>query len=258
MSKVDSTTAPAVCFREIKPGYRIGDDGSVWSSLTKGRNQKTGDLWRKLRPTPMASGHMHVELRRGDDRYVHTLVLEAFVGPCPSGQECRHLDGDPGNNRLSNLKWGTRRENSADRIGHGRSGRGEESPVAKLSEADVREILAMRQGGMRIGDIARWFETSRPNVEAILYGRSWNHVTGIPLPIVKPPSERRPKNKLTSGQVREILALIASGITKKDIAIRMGVSEGTILKIDQGKTWRPFLARIAKENPESETGENSV
>jgi DNA-binding NarL/FixJ family response regulator len=116
----------------------------------------------------------------------------------------------------------------------------------------------MRQGGMRIGDIARWFETSRPNVEAILYGRSWNHVTGIPLPIVKPPSERRPKNKLTSGQVREILALIASGITKKDIAIRMGVSEGTILKIDQGKTWRPFLARIAKENPESETGENSV
>lgn len=35
----------------------------------------------------------------------------AFVGPKPSGTEILHLDHDPANNRLVNLKYGTRTEN---------------------------------------------------------------------------------------------------------------------------------------------------
>ena len=38
--------------------------------------------------------------------FIHRLVLEAFVGECPEGMKAKHLDGDPANNRLSNLKWG--------------------------------------------------------------------------------------------------------------------------------------------------------
>jgi hypothetical protein len=53
-------------------------------------------------------------------RKVHTLVLEAFVGPRPDGMVTRHLDGDPSNNRLSNIAYGTPRENSLDRVRHGR------------------------------------------------------------------------------------------------------------------------------------------
>ncbi len=34
---------------------------------------------------------------------LHRLICEAFHGPCPEGQECRHLDGDPSNNRPENL-----------------------------------------------------------------------------------------------------------------------------------------------------------
>jgi hypothetical protein len=52
-------------------------------------------------------------------RYIHRLVLEAFVGPCPDGMQCRHLDGDRANNCLSNLAWGTPEENQRDRIRHG-------------------------------------------------------------------------------------------------------------------------------------------
>jgi hypothetical protein len=32
---------------------------------------------------------------------------------------CRHLDGNPINNRLENLRWGTHKENKADAIKHG-------------------------------------------------------------------------------------------------------------------------------------------
>ena len=50
---------------------------------------------------------------------VHRLVLEAFVGPRPAGMECRHLDGDPANNHLENLAWGTSKENGEDMTRHG-------------------------------------------------------------------------------------------------------------------------------------------
>ena len=38
---------------------------------------------------------------------VHRLVLEAFVGPCPDGMTCDHIDQNRANNRLSNLRWAT-------------------------------------------------------------------------------------------------------------------------------------------------------
>jgi hypothetical protein len=64
------------------------------------------------------SGRRYVNLK-GKGRRIHRLVLQAFVGPCPAGQECCHGDGDPSNNVLSNLRWGTRSDNRRDSVGHG-------------------------------------------------------------------------------------------------------------------------------------------
>jgi thymidylate synthase (FAD) len=49
---------------------------------------------------------------------VHVLVLKAFKGSPLPGQVARHLDGNSYNNRLSNLTWGTEKENAEDRIKH--------------------------------------------------------------------------------------------------------------------------------------------
>jgi HNH endonuclease len=99
------------------PSYCFGADGSVWSW------RKTSCRWKQLRPYRSKTGYLSVTLwtnRVPTRKFVHRLVLEAFVGPCPTGLECRHLDGDPSNNRLDNLRWGTRLENVADTIRHGR------------------------------------------------------------------------------------------------------------------------------------------
>ncbi len=48
---------------------------------------------------------------------VHVLMLESFIGPRPSKQhEGCHRDDNQNNNDLSNLYWGTKKQNTEDRI----------------------------------------------------------------------------------------------------------------------------------------------
>ena len=67
-------------------------------------------------------GHEHVMLSRSRERVtaqVHRLVLAAHIGPCPDGMEVLHINGDPTDNRLTNLRYGTRSENNRDKVRHG-------------------------------------------------------------------------------------------------------------------------------------------
>jgi hypothetical protein len=182
-----------VWFKDVPghSGYRVGVDGNVWSCLEHAGPGKyvMSDRWHRLKPRPhYRSGHLWAKLGHHDQRPVHQLVLEAFVGPCPPGLECRHLDGDPTNNELWNLCWGTRTENMEDMVRHGRAGKvkGEANGRAVLSEADVREAVAMHKAGKSISLIARWFGVSRRTIGQILNGELWNHVTGLPRPAAKP------------------------------------------------------------------------
>lgn len=53
-------------------------------------------------------------------KYVHTMVLEAFVGPRPTiKHQARHLNDVKGDDRLVNLAWGTRGDNNRDRVING-------------------------------------------------------------------------------------------------------------------------------------------
>lgn len=52
--------------------------------------------------------------------WVHRAVLEAFVEVKPPGMVTMHLDNNPKNNNLSNLKWGTQKENIQQCTAEGR------------------------------------------------------------------------------------------------------------------------------------------
>lgn len=164
------------------PGYRVSTDGRVEScrgTCGKDRGLLT-DHWHVIRPrTNKVSGHLSVKLRRDGKtftRYVHHLVLNAFVGPCPPGLECRHKDGDPSNNRLDNLAWGTRAENMADRVDHGTSNRGERHGNARLSEMVVVEIRRLAEAGMDSGAIGARFGIHPEHARDIIKGDRWTHV----------------------------------------------------------------------------------
>jgi hypothetical protein len=104
--------------------YEVSDQGRVRSlerKVPRGSSmmQVRGKI---LSPAPDTSGHLHVGLSRLGHRTsvpVHKMVMMAFVGPRPEGKVTRHLDGDHRNNCLTNLVYGTHRENMIDIVRHG-------------------------------------------------------------------------------------------------------------------------------------------
>lgn len=115
--------------------------------------------------------------KRQHKRFVHGMVLEAFVGPRPHDLQCRHLDGDSLNNELSNLRWGTALENiGEDRRRHGRIPRGVDTPRARLDEDWVRCVRTLRKYGWRVSEIAREAGVSKQTIHGIFSGRTWSWV----------------------------------------------------------------------------------
>lgn len=107
---------------------------------------------------------------RGKRFFVHQLVLMAFVGPCPEGMECRHLNGSPGDNRLENLAWGTPKENGGDRIRHGTSKN--QGGLVKLTLDDVREIRRRAALGEKPLKLSAAFDIHVSVIRGIVYGRT--------------------------------------------------------------------------------------
>ena len=165
------------------PRYAIDESGTVISACVRGRpGAKNNHPWKDskhLKPSTGSDGYHSVKLcHDGQTRRVtvHILVLTTFSGPCPSGMECRHLDGNPTNNHIANLAWGTRSENSQDKLRHGTDSRGERSGLAKLTTVDVLEIRDRAANGERNVDIAKDFLVHASIISLIVRRKRWNHV----------------------------------------------------------------------------------
>ena len=142
-------------------GYWINKNGEIWSGYKQGL----------MKPQVKKDGYLWIDIRRPKRRkgFIHRLVLETFIGPCPDNMECRHLDGNSKNNNLENLRWDTRIKNSQDRILHGRAKK-------KLTKEKVKRIFYLRNVKLfthqKIADI---FGVYRQTITDILNRKYWRH-----------------------------------------------------------------------------------
>lgn len=165
------------------PGYLICSDGSVWScwKRTQRRAVATSTPLQRLSPGINTGGYPFVRLKyRGTTfqviRRVPRLVLEAFVGACPDGQQAMHRDGNKSNNAIANLSWGTPKENADDRNAHGTTARGIKIGTAKIDESQAVQILELRRECRSLQSIADQFGISKRQVGRIVHRESWRHV----------------------------------------------------------------------------------
>ena len=142
------------------PGYKITKDGTVYSKRFKNRPMK---------PSPSSDGYLGINLRKQGKYFrhlVHRLVLTVFTGPCPEGMECRHLNGNNNDNRLSNLKWGTKAENTLDGARHG---------SFKLTKANVEYIRILYRRGHTQQQLAEKYNVTPSNISRIVNNKQCNY-----------------------------------------------------------------------------------
>ena len=160
-------------------GYEASTDGAVRSWLLPG-----GCLGaRRCSPHELVqhpSGpYVRVNARvagKNVPLLVHRAVLFAFRGLPGSKQESRHLDGDPLNNQVENLSWGTKAENEADKERHGTAHIGSRGMRRKLRTEDVKNIRRKLASGDSLASLGREFSVTWQSIQAIKDGRSWKHV----------------------------------------------------------------------------------
>ncbi len=160
--------------------YEVSNKGRVRrldSVTSDGRSWKS----RVLKPylNKKREGYLRVRLQDGK-RYkrclVNRLVGEAFHGPCPEGEETRHLDGEAGNNYENNLVWGTKEQNEADKVLHGTLPLGTRNGQAVLTESNVRRIRLLADLGMGPQELGGKFGVHRTTIARVVSRKSWKHI----------------------------------------------------------------------------------
>lgn len=181
--------------------------------------QRDGN-WRILVHNYDASGHHWVQLVTGPGRrksaFVARLMAGAFI---PGSGACvRHLDGNPHNNTLENLAWGSHSDNSMDTVRHGRNPSQNRTHCPQGHPYDGENTLRYRG-----------FRYCRACVKAnsAVYRQQRREREGT-----------SPRAKLTPSQVSEIRRRAAAGEPRRLLREEYGVGKTALHNIVSGLAWR--------------------
>ncbi|ANJ65291.1 putative HNH endonuclease [Erwinia phage vB_EamP_Rexella] len=163
-------------------GYEASSLGNVRSFRSANGRGGLKTIPTLLKPTLIKDKpYYQLTLALGNGSYqqvrLHIVILETFKGPRPSAlHEGCHNDGDPSNNAESNLRWGTKEDNTEDRLKHGTQVRGEKSPNTKLTDADTVNILRALANGVSGIELARIYQVGTTTISRIKNRQTWKHL----------------------------------------------------------------------------------
>ena len=158
-------------FKDIQGynGYQVSNLGNVKSL----RGIKRQSVHR--------DGYLQAALINEQGRktsYVHRLVALAFIEKVEGKEYVNHINGNKKDNRVENLEWCTKSENSKHsfRIGT-QCNKGIQHPGHRLTESDVREIRAKFQPRVCTRDmLSKEYGVEPCTIKAIVLNRLWKHV----------------------------------------------------------------------------------
>jgi hypothetical protein len=159
--------------------YEVSDQGRVKNLArrvrTKNNNQRLAKE-RILRPAK-TNGYPRVSLSSGNQSrrfFVHHLVAAAFLGPRPEGLHVLHGSSDRTDNRAVNLRYGTAKENMADKHRDGTRQIGDTAGRRILHSSEVAEIYQSSEASPAL---AARYGVRETTIRKIWSGKIWRSVT---------------------------------------------------------------------------------
>lgn len=156
------------------PGYELYYEAS---DLGRIRSMRRGKI---LATVDLGRGYLCVNLSVGGKaklNYIHRLVAKTFISLHIEGLTVNHLNGEKGDNRLTNIELVSIAKNIQHACETGlRKNKGENNIKAKLNDNKVRQIRAMLADGKTSISIARLFNVEPLCIGRIKCGLRWAHV----------------------------------------------------------------------------------
>ncbi len=224
-------------------GYLINNKGEVFSSKRENKIKKLKEDVSNLgyrRVTLCKDGHTTRFL-------VHRMVLTHFGRPPQDGEVCRHINGDPNDNRIENLTWGSNHENCEDARDHG-------TGKMKLTWEKVDHIRYLHSNGWYNSDIENQYGYSAGAIGHIIRGSTWQEkyrrkpftrayiyyirpewIDGEP---VKLSRHNNKTYKMDHDTADEIRAKKAEGYTTAELSKEYGFGVALINNLLAYRTWK--------------------
>lgn len=154
--------------------YAASLDGKVFSTYVK-----PGEPMRELKSRIGSTGYVeyvliNLETKKQHTIGLHRIMLLAFQPEGMTGDKkvACHRDSNKLNNKLSNLYWGSPRDNAIDFFEH----EGSKSVKKKVNKEDVLNIRKLYDSGEDLIVIANMYGISKPAVCLIGQGKRWGWI----------------------------------------------------------------------------------
>jgi len=151
------------------PDYEISSHGRVMSY-----KRGSGFL---LKQTLSKRGYVRISFRHNDIQkkiHIHQLVIKHFGPPQPPNTTCDHLNRIKTDNRIENLRWATKEEQTENSV-HAKQ-IGETNGCSKLTESQVIEIKLRMKEKVNYSSLAREYNVSPTTIFYIRTGKLWSHL----------------------------------------------------------------------------------
>lgn len=211
--------------------YKVSEDGRVFSVRAD----------RELTPDTDKEGYKLITFSvSGSVKKfrIHRLVAHAFINNPENYDIVNHIDGDKGNNVVSNLEWCNYSQNMlhAYNLGLAKARLGEDNIHSKLTNNSADEIKEDILSGMRYDTIAEKHDISPSTISMINTGKRWGD-TPIKTERTTLKGSENPASKLTEKKVKEIFECLKRGEQQNDVAKKFSVVKGLISDIARRVVW---------------------
>lgn len=108
------------------------------------------------------------------------IAASIFIRTPEENEVLKRIDGNYLNDRVSNLKWVTKKESAQEAFISGRfpkdHGKASRNGMAILTPADVKEIRRKNKAGQTLTKISKEHNTSIMNIHSIVHYKTWKNI----------------------------------------------------------------------------------